>query len=107
MGIVLGSVLQDSMIQPVIAAQGTTLVEQSSIIHNQREALLLYMNEIAFFQDEIAELRETQESNNNFIMKIEDFYKIDLTEAKKGGSQKLQKLVAERAKEYRGMGGGE
>ena len=50
-------------------------------------------------------MQEQQEANNILIMKIEDFYKVDLQGVRKGGARKLDKLVAERLKAYKGMGG--
>lgn len=104
-GVVMGSVLQDHMSRPVITAQGITVSEQADTIHKQREALLISINEISSFREKIDRLRESQESSNNLLMKVEDFYQIDLREAKKGGNKKLNKLVAERVKEYKGIGG--
>ena len=104
-GIIAGSVLQDSMSSPVITAQGVTVREQADTIHKQREALLISTNEIASFREKIDRLRESQESSNNLLMKVEDFYKIDLREARKGGNEELNKLVAKRVKKFKGMGG--
>jgi hypothetical protein len=104
-GVVAGSVLQDSMSSPVIIAQGVTVREQADTIHKQREALLITINELASFKGKVEELRESQESSNNLLMKVEDFYKIDLREARKGSNKKLNKLVAKRFKKFKGMGG--
>lgn len=104
-GIVMGSVFQDSMSGAVITAQATTVVEQADTIHKQREALLISTNEISSFREQIDRMQEAQEHSQNFIMKVEEFYNIDLMEARKAGDPKLEKLVVERVKKYRGMGG--
>lgn len=104
-GVVAGSVLQDSMSSPVITAQRVAIKEQADTIHKQREALLIATNEIILFREKIDRLRESQEASNNLLMKVEDFYKIDLLEAKKGGNEELNKLVANRVKKYKGIGG--
>ena len=104
-GVVLGSVLQDSMSSPVITAQGVTVREQADTIYKYREALLITTNELDSFREKTDRLRESQESSNNLLMKVEDFYKIDLREARKGGNKKLNSLIAKRIKKYKGVGG--
>ncbi len=105
LGIAFGGFIQSYWQRPVITALAASVVARESRIQEQNEDLLWYTQELVFFQDGVARLQEQQEANNILIMKVEDFYKIDLMAAKKGGSQKLEKLVVERVKQYRGMGG--
>ena len=105
LGVVSGSVLQDSMSSPVITEQRAAIHEQNHTIFKQREALLLYVNEVVLFKEKIDRLRESQESSNNMLMKVGDFYNIDLREARKGGELKLEKLIAQRVEKHNGMGG--
>lgn len=107
MGIVLGAELEHTMISPVLVDQRVTISEQSSTIQKQKELLLWHTNELSLFQEGIDRLREQQESDRILIMKVEDFYKIDLEATRKEGSGKLEKLVAEKIKKFRGMGGQE
>ena len=104
-GIVLGANLELTMVNPVLTDQRVTISEQSATIQKQKELLLWYVNELSLFKEGVDRLREQQEANNILIMKVEDFYKVDLAAATKGGPGKLEKLVAERIQQYRGRGG--
>lgn len=104
-GILVGSFLQDYWQRPVIQEQAATIVAQDSIIDDKHAALIWYDKQLIVFQDKVSELREAQEASNILIMKVEDFYKIDLEESREEGTQKLNQLVAERLKEYKGVGG--
>ena len=104
-GVVSGSVLQDAMSSPVITEQRASIHEQAHTIHQQREALLVYVNEVGFFKEKVERLREAQESSNNLLMKVEDFYKLDFEEARKGGGYRIEKLIAQRVEKFNGMGG--
>jgi hypothetical protein len=104
-GICVGSFLHSHWQLPVIQEQAVIIIAQDSRIYKLQEDLLWSTNELVFLQDGMSKLREQQEDDNILIMKVEDFYKIDLRRAKKGAPGKLDQLVAERIKDYRGMGG--
>lgn len=107
LGVVLGSALQDTLSSPVITEQRVTIVEQQLIIHKMQEALLITTNDLSLFQEKVERLREAQEGKDNLLMKVEDFYKIDLQEARKGGAGELDRLVAKHIQKFNGMGGAE
>ena len=104
-GIAVGSFIQSYWQRPVITALATTVVAKEARIQEQEENLLWYTQELVFFQDTTAELQESLEASSNMIAKVEEFYQIDLAAARKEGPGKLEKLVVERVKQYRGMGG--